>query len=305
MRRPSLVVILLVCLAVIPGCAGSRNDTAGEASRLSVVVTTTQLADLTRNVAGDGVRVVGLLSPNRDPHDYEPTPSDIDDVSRASLVVANGVGLDDWIDGVVTSAGNNPRRLDASAGIRLRPGDDESPIGDPHIWFDPRNARHIVAAVRDALIELDPAGATGYRARANAYDAALADLDREVAALIDAVPPSQRTLVTNHDAFGYFTDRYGIRVVGAAIPSLSTSAEPNARDLARLASTIRAERVAVVFAEESVDAKLERALAREAGVRVGPKLYGDTLAGADDPAGTYVGMMRANAERLVAGFLAR
>ena len=286
------------------GCAGSKGSGTDENVHLTVVATTTQLADFTRNVAGDRVRVVGLLSPNRDPHDYEPAPSDIADVSKAALVISNGVGLDDWIDGLMASANGATPRIDASEGIRLRPGDGTSPLGDPHIWFDPRNAEHIVAAIRDALIRVDRAGEAGYRTRATAYIGTLRALDREVAALIDAVPPSKRTLVTNHDAFGYFADRYAIRIVGAAIDSLSTSAEPNARDLARLASTIRAEHVAVVFAEESVDPKFERALARDASVRVGPKLYGDTLADSDQPAGTYVGMMRTNAERLVAGFLA-
>ena len=305
MRHRCLTVILLTSLLAIAACAGSNSASGGNSARLTIVATTTQLADFARNVAGTRANVVGLLAPSRDPHAYEPTPSDIKDVSAARVVVANGVGLDDWIDRLVKTAGNSPKLVRASDGIHLRPGDGESPIGDPHIWFDPRNAQHIVAEIRDALIAADPNGAAGYRSRAKAYDASLHDMDREIASLINAVPVSQRTLVTNHDAFGYFADRYGIRIVGAAIPSLSTAAEPNVRNLARLASKVRTEHVAVVFAEESVDAKLERALARDAGVRVGPKLYGDTLADTDQPAGTYIGMMRVNAERLVAGFLAR
>jgi ABC-type Zn uptake system ZnuABC Zn-binding protein ZnuA len=268
-------------------------------------VTTTQLADVTRNIAGDRIRVVGLLEPNRDAHAYDPSPDDVNQVAAAALVVANGVGLDDWIDVVVKRSGASPPLVVASKGLRLRPGDDRSRAGDPHVWFDPQNVRQMATTIRDALIEADPAGAAGYRLRAAAYDAELVSLDAEIAAIMDGVPKPKRTLVTNHDAFGYFADHYGIRVVGAAINSLSAAAEPNARDIARLADTMRTERVSVVFAEEAVDAKLERALAESAGIAVGPALFGDSLGKADGPGGTYIAMMRTNAERLAAGFLAR
>jgi zinc/manganese transport system substrate-binding protein/manganese/iron transport system substrate-binding protein len=173
---------------------------------------------------------------------------------------------------------------------------------DPHWWQDPRNAIAAVAALRDALIESDPAGADSYRRNARAYTERLERLDAAVKACIDKVPAADRTLVTTHDALGYYARRYGIRVVGAVIPSRSTVAQPSAGEISRLVDTIRREHVKAVFAESSVRPDVEDAIARESGARVGRALWADTLGPPGSGGATYVDSIASNTAALVDGF---
>ncbi len=299
MRRLVQAGLTILLAAGLTGCGGSTARTVSSGvESLRVVATTTQLADFARNVGGDRIQLTQLLKPNVDPHEYEPTPSAAEAVANAKVVLRSGAGLDDWITKIRTGAGGAATVVTTTDDVALR-GDD------PHVWMDTRNAEVMVESIRDALSTADPAGARIYDTNAARYNASLRALDRELRNLISAVPRSKRTLVTDHDAFGYFAPRYGIRIVGAAIGSLSTSAEPDARHLAELVRTIQRQHVAVVFAEESVDPALAKSLAKDAGVTVGAGLYADSLGPSDGPAGTYVGMMRQDMERMVAGFLAR
>jgi ABC-type Zn uptake system ZnuABC Zn-binding protein ZnuA len=294
-RAWSLLTVLLACAAGLAACGDDRASTG---DRIRVVATTTQLADFARNVAGDRADVTQLLPPNVDPHEFEPSPSDAAAIAKADLIVENGIGLDEWLDELIDGR-NAPSRVVATQGLTLRPGDEGSPDGDPHVWLDPRNAVAMVRAIARGLATADASGADTYRSNADRYVAELGALDAELQGQIDRIPVHARAIVTDHDAFGYFTDRYGIRVVGTVIPSLATGAEAGAKDVDALIDTIRREKVRAVFAENSVDPALVRAIADEAGAKLGEPLYGDTLAPPGDPAGTYVGMMRANMNAIV------
>jgi manganese/iron transport system substrate-binding protein len=292
-----------VALAVGPAAAPSAPS--AQERPVTLVATTTQLQDFARNVGGSRVDVVGLLKPNVDPHDYEPTPGDVTRVSEAKVVVEQGIGLDDWLGKVIDNAGGHPTVVLASRGVRVAKGDSEEPEGDPHIWFDPRNAVVMTNRIAAGLIRADPAGAATYRANAARYTARLRALDARLARRIATVPRARRKLVTNHDAFGYFARRYGITIVGAVVPSLSTAAEPSARQLAELVKTIKREGVKVIFTESSVDPKLERAIADEAGARVQASLFADTLGPEGSPGATYIGAMTYDMDEMVRGFTAR
>lgn len=298
-RRLLAVAAALLALAASLTACGTASTPSSAA--LDVVATTTQLADFARNVGGARVAVTQLLQPNVDPHDYEPTPGDVAAVASADIVLEHGIGLDAWLDGVVANAGGHARRVVATAGVPLLRGDASEPQGDPHVWLDPRNAVSMVRTIEAAFAAADPAGAAGYRANADRYVAAIEALDRDLAAQIGAVPAARRKIVTDHDAFGYFARRYGITVVGTVIPSLSTAAEPAAGDVTRLVATIRREHVRVVFSESSVDPRLQKAIAEESGATLGAPLAGDTLGPAGQLSGTYLGMMRANMDAIVAG----
>jgi ABC-type Zn uptake system ZnuABC Zn-binding protein ZnuA len=177
-------------------------------------------------------------------------------------------------------------------------GEDET---DPHWWQDPRNAVRAVAAIRDALTEADPEGRATYERNSESYTRELRRLDSEIAACVAKVPADKRKLVTTHDALGYFARRYDVEVVGSVIPSLSTQAQPSAGDIADLVDQVRDEGVEAVFPEAGVDARLERALSRDAGVAVGAALFADTLGGEGSEAETYVDAMAANTAALVDG----
>jgi ABC-type Zn uptake system ZnuABC Zn-binding protein ZnuA len=265
---------------------------------IAVVATTTQMQDLVRNVGGGRVHVVGILRPNVDPHDFEPTPSTVVALTGAKLVVESGVGLDAWADQLVASAGTSAPVFDASAGLPIR-GDD------PHWWGDPTLVERAAAALARRLGEVDPGHRAAYARNGARYIRQVARMDAENRRLVATVPPADRKLVTNHDAFGYLAAHYGIRVVGSVFPALSTAAQPSAQDVASLIGRIRAQHVRAIFTESSLDPAVERQIGAEAGARVFADLYGDSLGPAGSPGATYLGMERWNVRAMVAGFLGR
>lgn len=173
---------------------------------------------------------------------------------------------------------------------------------DPHWWQNPANAVAAVEAIRAALVKADPEGAATYDANAKAYTAELQALDKAIAACMRDIPESQRKLVTNHEAFGYFADRYDIEVVGTVIPSLSTQAQASAGKVTELVETIEQEKVKTIFPESTVNQRLERAIADRAGAQVGPPLWSDSLGDEQSTGATYVDMVRFNAGALADGF---
>jgi ABC-type Zn uptake system ZnuABC Zn-binding protein ZnuA len=302
MHRLPLVAALLAL--TLPACT-ETHLTHARPGQITVVATTTQMQDLVRQVGGRYVHEVGILQPNVDPHDFEPTPGTAIALAGAKLVVESGVGIDDWADNLVSSSGSPAAVFVASAGLPIRHDGTADANGDPHWWFDPDLFERAALAVGRELGRVDPAHAAAFRRNAAGYVARLRGMDAANRRLIDAVPRSKRKLVTNHDAFAYFAAHYGITVVGSVIPSLSSTAEPSARALAGLIGRIRAQHVPAVFTESSLNPALERQIAGEAGVRVEANLYGDTLGPAGSPGATYIRMMRWDMRAMVAGFLGR
>jgi ABC-type Zn uptake system ZnuABC Zn-binding protein ZnuA len=249
---------------------------------------------MVRNVAGGRAEVVGILPANADPHEYEPRPSDTEAVADADLIVRSGGEVDSWLDQLVESSGSTAPELTLLDHVQ-RLGED------PHWWQDPRNAMQAVKEIAASLAEVDPAGARAYRRAATAYDAELAQLDRYVSGCIARLRPDERKLVTEHDALAYYADRYGLQVIGAAIPALSTQAQPSAGDTAALVDQVEAQGVKAVFPEAGLNPRLQQAIADEAGVTVGQRVWADSLGPPGSPAETYVGAMRANTDAIAAG----
>ena len=173
---------------------------------------------------------------------------------------------------------------------------------DPHWWHDPRNAARAVDSIGLALARIAPDAAAAVAARETRYLRMLRGLDSGIEACMAAVPRAQRKLVTDHDAFGYFAARYGVNVVGAAIPARTTVAQPSAGELAALVNTIKREHVRAVFPEASVNSKVAETLARETGATARYELYGDTLGPKGSSGATYLKMEAANADAMVKGF---
>jgi ABC-type Zn uptake system ZnuABC Zn-binding protein ZnuA len=288
--------IALTVLAALAGC-GSEDGSSGSGGP-TVVASTTQVADMARNVAGDGAEVTGLLAANSDPHDYEPRPSDAEAVAGADLVLESGGDLDLWMDDVVESSGTDAPVVKLIDSVRTIPGEDET---DPHWWQDPRNAILAVNAIRDRLIEIDPDGREAYERNARAYEGKVESLDHRIAACWNRVPEAERKLVTSHDALSYYTARYGVDFVGSTIPALTTQAQPSAGDTAQLVELIRSEHVNAVFPEVGVSSELEQAISDETGAEIGGELYADTLGPEGSAGATYLGALAANTETLVDG----
>jgi ABC-type Zn uptake system ZnuABC Zn-binding protein ZnuA/ABC-type Mn2+/Zn2+ transport system permease subunit len=299
---PAAAAALAAAVLLLAGC-GSTGPGNGQ---LQVVATTTQIGDFVREVGGDAVSVDQILQPNTDPHEYEPRPSDVAGAAEAKLVFASGDGLDEWIEQVVSDSGSDAEVVDLGATVpERRPGESsgaEASRYDPHWWHDPRNAEAAIAEIERRLAAADPAHRREFERNTRAYLAELHGLDAGIGRCMEAIPAGRRKLVTDHDAFGYFADRYGIEVVGAVIPSQTTQAQPSAKDLSALAETIEREQVAAIFPESSLSASVAEAIAGQTGASADYSLYGDTLGPEGSDGATYLQMEAANANAMVRGF---
>ena len=267
-------------------CQEEEEAEEGETPRVNVVVSLAIFADFARQVGGDRVDVSTLVPAGADPHTYEPGPSRVAKLTKADLVIVNGLGLEAALEDVVEENTSSSAIL-----VELAEG---LPVIDknPHLWLDVLNAIAYVEHIRDALAEIDPAGADTYRANADGYLAELRTLDEEVAAAIDSIPPERRKLVTFHDAFPYLAHRYGLEVVAVVVAS--PGKEPSAKDVANLVDAIAAEDVPAVFKEPQLNARILELAADDAGVEV-CTLHSAAL---DKKVNTYVKLMRFNAKEL-------
>jgi ABC-type Zn uptake system ZnuABC Zn-binding protein ZnuA len=308
--KTSLSFVIAV-IAVAAGACGSEEG--GSAPGPTVVATTTQAADLARSVARGRADVVGMLATNSDPHEFEPRPSDAEALLDAGLFVRSGGDVDLWLDDLLESSGADADTLSLIDHVNTLAGEHQHAEGedeahaeeevdgdeiDPHWWQDPANAVLAVEAIRAELAEADPDGADIYQRNAAAEIRELERLDRAVARCVESIPAERRKLVTTHDSLEYFAHRYGLEVVGAAIPALTTQAQPSAGETAELIDLIRAEDVGAVFPETGVSAEVESAIAAETDAQLGGELYADTLGPEGSGAETYAGAVAANARTI-------
>ena len=283
-----LKLLLLAVLA--PALLSACGDDGGTGGAPRVVATTTQAADLSRQVAGDRADVTSILKPNSDPHAYEPRAGDVKALARADVVVRSGGEVDEWLEEAQAGAGSDAPVLTLGEDTRE----------EPHWWQDPRAALRAVAILRDGLTKADPAGKATYAANADRYSGELRRLDGTIARCVATIPRAKRKLVTTHDALGAYARRYGLEVIATVIPSRSTGGQASAGETAELVRTIQREQVPVVFAESSVRSDVERAIAREAGARVAPALWADSLGPKGSSGATYLSSMEANTHTIAA-----
>ncbi|HEX2865287.1 MAG TPA: zinc ABC transporter substrate-binding protein, partial [Deinococcales bacterium] len=245
------------------------------AAPLTVVASFSIIGNLAATVGGPGVKVVTLAPPNVDPHEFQPGTAVTRQASGARVAFLNGLGLDDWALPLLNSVAPQAALVRLAAGIkpRLRPGLPP----DPHAWWDLRNARVYVNAIRDALKKADPGHAAAYASRAAALDGQLARLDAWALKTLSAIPAAKRVMVTNHDAFGYLAARYGLKVVATVFPGDATETEPTARETAALIDTLKKSGARVIFTENTLPPRLAETIAAETGVKVAPGLYSDAL----------------------------
>jgi ABC-type Zn uptake system ZnuABC Zn-binding protein ZnuA/ABC-type Mn2+/Zn2+ transport system permease subunit len=299
--RLGLGAAALTAAALLGGCGSSGGN-----GQVEVVATTTQIADWVREVGGGRIQVDQILQPNTDPHDYEPRPSDVENAADAKLAFDNGDNLDGWIGDVISESGSDAKVVDLGAAVPVHvPGESSGPEAskyDPHWWHDPRNAQAAVKQISKQLAAADPRDRRVFERKAGAYLAKLRALDRGIQRCMSAIPASDRKLVTDHDAFGYFAQRYGIQVVGAVIPSQTTQAQPSAKDVSDLTRLIEQQGVKAIFPESSISPKLAEAIASQTGASADYTLYGDTLGPADSSGATYLEMEQANADAMARGF---
>ncbi|TAJ20557.1 MAG: zinc ABC transporter substrate-binding protein [Dehalococcoidia bacterium] len=296
MPRPLYLVILAMAAAAL--LASCRGASTPEDARLRVVATIAPVGALAQAVAGDAVRLDVIAKAGVDPHEYQLKTADARAIANAQLILRNGLGADAFLD---KALGNSKGTVvTITDGLTLRDGasGDGGSGHDPHVWHDPHNDIAMVEVIVKALATADPAHAATFEANGRAYQERLRQTDREVQALIEGIPPANRKMVTDHDAFGYFAARYGLTVVGTVIAGVTTGSEPSAASVAALVQTIRREGVRAVFAESSVDPKIARRVAEETNVRIVDDLYGDSLGAPGSGADTIEGMLLSNARKI-------
>jgi zinc/manganese transport system substrate-binding protein len=266
------------------------------ARKIKAVATFSIIGDLVRNVGADRVDVSTLVGSNADAHVYSPTPGDVKTIAAANIVFVNGLGLEGWMTRLVTASATKARAVVVTTGIDPRRMANEDHPGriiiDPHAWQSVADAKVYVANIRDGLVAVDPAGTAVYEANAKAYLAKLDALEQEVRTAIAGVPAERRKIITTHDAFGYFGAAYGMRFI--APEGVSTETEPSAKDVAKIITQIRKQKIPAVFLENITDPRLMEQIARETGARLGGKLYSDALSEPSGPAATYIGLMQHN-----------
>ena len=270
--------------------------------RLRAVATTSIVADLVRSVGGELIELSTLLPLGADPHAFEPTPRDVATLSSAQVVFANGAGLEEFLQRLLRNVGDKVSVVDCSQGVTLRTisGPEAQVTGgvDPHTWNTAANAIVFVGNIELALSALDPAHAAEYRASAQSYTAQLRELDAWIKAQIESIPVAQRRMVTDHESYGYYADRYGLGLVGAVIPNVSTVAEPSAQQIAALEDAIHKAGVRAIFVDTTVNPALARRVAADTGIQL-VRLYSGSLGSEGSGADTYIGYMRYNTSAVV------
>ena len=336
------LLALLSVLGLLASCGGDSKNTTStstvpDPNRPLVIATTPILGDLVRQVGGDEINVEVLIPLGADPHDFEPSAAQAAQLRDASLIVANGLGLEERLESALDGAQKDGvpvfdvgEQLDplslSSADEEKQPEDDGHDHGndhgaekepaqeeahnhgaeDPHVWLDPERMATAASLVATQLATTTGLDAAPFQERAATYADAARAAETEARALLAELPADQRKLITNHDALEYFARRFNLEVIGTVIPGGSTLAEPSAADLSELVALIKANNVKAIFSESTVSSKLIESLAREVGSQVSVvELSTDTLGEPGSPTATYPGLIVTTARLIANGLSGR
>jgi zinc/manganese transport system substrate-binding protein len=300
-----LTAISLLIIFLLSACNSPTSPTTSASSdgRPRVLAVESFLADIAQNVAGDRLMVETLLPLDVDPHAYQPRPSDAAKFAESTVLILNGAEYEHFIKPILENADGEKLVIEASAGLTSRPSTSqgEQAAADPHFWLDPNLVITYVENIRDGLSSADPAGAETYQANAEAYIRQLQELDAWIKTQVETLSPEERFLVTNHEALGYYADRYGFTIVGTVIPSLSSESAPSAQEMAALVDQIRSSNVMAIFLDAMDNPALADQIAKETKVKVITDLHLESLTPPEGDAPNYIEMMKYNTDIIVKG----
>lgn len=313
MKRNLIWIILLI---LVTACGRQPASSAGTADSpastdappqpaaiesapdVTVLASTTLLADIAQHVAGNRIHIGSVLPVGADPHSYQYTPQDVTKVADAQLLILfDDKNYERFLEPLLYAAHGNMEFVFASTGVSKTIDFDKGGF-DPHIWLDPNNIILCVENIREGLTHLDPDGAAEFKSNADAYVAELQALDAWIVEQVNQIPPEKRLLVTNHEAFGYFAERYGFTIVGSVLESFSSDASPSAQQMAALIDQIKSTGAPAIFLDAGDNPALAQQIADETDVRVIADLHLESLTDGA-PAATYIDMMKYNVTQIV------
>ncbi len=291
MRLTRRLLLLATLIAPLPAAAQEP---------LKVVTTFTVIADMARNVAGEGVDIVSITKPGAEIHGYEPTPQDIVGAAGADLVLWNGLGLERWFEQFLTNLGEVPSATltDGVEPISITGGEyDGRP--NPHAWMSVENALIYVDNIQKALSGVDPANAATYAANAEAYKAKLSAALDPLKAQIAALPDDRRWLVTCEGAFSYLARDLGLQEL--YLWPINADQQGTPRQVRAVIDGVREHAIPAVFCESTVSSAPAEQVARETGAAFGGVLYVDSLSAGDGPVPTYLDLLKVTTETIAKG----
>lgn len=267
---------------------------------VDVVASFSVPADIVRQVGGNNVKVTELVGPNGDPHAFEPSPKDSQALAKAEIVFVSGLGLESWLDRLVTASGYRGQIITGSYGINPREIEEHGKtITDPHAWNSALNGAIYARNVMNALIATDPQNADYFRQRGETYIQQLEKLDAWAKTEFAVISQEKRKVLTSHDSFGYFGAEYGVQFLSPV--GFSTKAEASASNVARLIDQIKQEHISTYFIENQIDPRLVKQIASASGAHLGGKLYPEALSATEGPAATYEKAFSHNVTMLARG----
>jgi zinc/manganese transport system substrate-binding protein len=307
-------------IATFLGAAAMLSAVAlpATAADLKVVASFSIIADFAKNVGGDRIELTTLVGPDGDAHVYEPKPTDAVAMAGADVVLVNGLQFEGFLQRLVDASATKASIVELTKGVETLKMEEEGHHDeaaeakegeehaaeeeeeghhhhgdvDPHAFQSVPNAEIYVKNIADAFCAADSAGCQTYQANATAYTAKLKALDAEVKAAVESIPADKRTIITSHDAFGYFAHQYGITFL--APEGISTESEASAADVAALIKQVKEDKASAIFVENITNQRLIEQIAAETGLKVGGTLFSDALSDESGPAPTYIDMMRGN-----------
>lgn len=250
--------------------------------KFRVLTTITILYDFAKEIGGDRACVESLVPVGNDPHKYEPVPSDIVRISKADIILANGHNLENWLLKLLSNKREDAIYYEIAENIELV-------NNDPHLWMDVNYAKIYAKNIKELFSKIDKEGAIIYEMNYERYVRKLDELNNFISCVVSKIPNEDRKLVTTHDAYSYFAMRYGFEFIGS-IWGISTEDEPSIKEIRNLVDLVRKTKTKALFIETTVNPRIMESISKETGVRMGGKLYGNSIGKEGSNAENYIKM---------------
>ncbi len=291
-------ITIFTALLFLMACGTNEEATNQTEKKLSVVASASIFADMAQNITGDLIEVKTIVPIGSDPHLHEATPRDARLVSKADLILRNGLTFEGWLAELIENAGTKAEVVLITKGINAIESDKYANSADPHAWMSAKNGLIYIENIKNALVQLAPQYAEEFNFNYGVYKKQLEDLDTYIATEVQKIPASRRILITSHDAFKYYGNEYGIQLEAAL--GVSTDAEVQVSDITRLNRVIRESKIPAIFVESTINPKLLKQLAVDNKIEIGGELFADSIGDKESDAPSYHAMLKHNTDVIVA-----